>query len=137
MSPLWSAAELAAVFGQPCAFEATGVSFDTRTLAPGDLFVALADARDGHDFVAEAFAKGAAGALVSRPMPGAVLLVDDTLEGLRRLAAAGRARSDQGNAAPHAVRLRQHPCRLGELQQPYRRAADAGLFAGGAKIRGL
>jgi UDP-N-acetylmuramoyl-tripeptide--D-alanyl-D-alanine ligase len=93
MSPLWSAAELAAIFGQPCAFDVSGISFDTRTLAPGDLFVALSDARDGHEFVAAAFAKGAAGALVSRPTTGAVLLVDDTLAGLRRLAAAGRARA--------------------------------------------
>jgi UDP-N-acetylmuramyl pentapeptide synthase len=44
---------------------ATGVSIDTRTLQPGDLFVALKAARDGHDFVAQALAKGAAAALVS------------------------------------------------------------------------
>jgi UDP-N-acetylmuramoyl-tripeptide--D-alanyl-D-alanine ligase len=93
MSPLWSAAELSDVFAQPCAFDATGISFDTRTLAPGDLFVALSDARDGHEFVAEALAKGAAGALVSKPVDGPFLLVEDTLAGLRRLAAAGRARS--------------------------------------------
>ncbi len=47
------------------AFAATGVSIDTRTLEPGDLFVALAGERDGHDFVAAALAKGAAGVLAS------------------------------------------------------------------------
>jgi len=47
-------------------WSASGVSIDTRTLQPGDLVVALKDARDGHDFVAAALAKGAAAALVSR-----------------------------------------------------------------------
>ena len=42
----------------------TGVSIDTRTLQPGDLFVALKDARDGHEFVTSAFRAGAAAALV-------------------------------------------------------------------------
>ena len=50
------------------AFAAPGVSIDTRTLEPGDLFVALGGARDGHDFVEQAFANGAAGARVSRPL---------------------------------------------------------------------
>ena len=47
-------------------WQAHGVSIDTRTLVPGDLFVALKDQRDGHDFVAAALEKGAAAALVSR-----------------------------------------------------------------------
>ncbi len=42
----------------------TGVSIDTRSLEPGDLFVALKDARDGHEFVTNAFKAGAAAALV-------------------------------------------------------------------------
>ena len=53
------------------AFAATGVSIDTRTLEPGDLFVALRASGDGHDFVAEALAKGAAGAMVHRDLPAA------------------------------------------------------------------
>jgi UDP-N-acetylmuramoyl-tripeptide--D-alanyl-D-alanine ligase len=74
------------------------VSIDTRTLAPGDLFVALTDVRDGHDFVAQALQKGAAAALVSRVpdgvAPGAPLLVvPDVLDGLRGLAAFARART--------------------------------------------
>jgi UDP-N-acetylmuramoyl-tripeptide--D-alanyl-D-alanine ligase len=90
---LWEAPELAVVFGGS-GFEAEGVSIDTRTLVPGDLFVALKDARDGHDFVAEAFAKGAAGAMVSRDVAGVgpLLLVDDTLAGLTRLGEFSRAR---------------------------------------------
>ena len=42
----------------------SGFSIDTRTLQPGDVFVAIRDVRDGHDFVLEAFRKGAAAALV-------------------------------------------------------------------------
>ncbi len=42
----------------------TGVSIDTRSLQPGDLFVALKDMRDGHEFVTSAFKAGAAAALV-------------------------------------------------------------------------
>ena len=76
---------------------ASGVSIDTRSIAPGDLFVALSAARDGHDFVAEALARGAVAALVSRVPegvpPGApLLMVPDVLEGLRALGAAARAR---------------------------------------------
>ena len=77
-------------------FAAGGVSIDTRTLAPGDLFVAIRDARDGHAFVADAFAKGAAAALVSRVPEGETgpcLVVEDTLAGLEALAAAARART--------------------------------------------
>ncbi|TVQ53945.1 MAG: UDP-N-acetylmuramoyl-tripeptide--D-alanyl-D-alanine ligase [Rhodobacteraceae bacterium] len=96
--PLWSAAEAAAATGGATAgaWTATGVSIDTRSLAPGDLFVALDGARDGHAFVADALAKGAAAAMVSRPagLPAEapLLTVDDTLAGLRALGAAARAR---------------------------------------------
>ncbi|MCB4822998.1 UDP-N-acetylmuramoyl-tripeptide--D-alanyl-D-alanine ligase [Roseicella aerolata] len=96
---LWTADSLRAATGGTLPGEAavTGVSIDTRSLAPGDLFVALRDARDGHDFVAEALAKGAAAAMVDRNPPGVaaeapLLRVADTLEGLRALGAAGRAR---------------------------------------------
>jgi UDP-N-acetylmuramoyl-tripeptide--D-alanyl-D-alanine ligase len=77
---------------------ANGVSIDTRTLQPGDLFVALKDARDGHDFVAAALAKGAAAALVSRIPDGVapdapLLIVPDVLRALERLATFARART--------------------------------------------
>jgi UDP-N-acetylmuramoyl-tripeptide--D-alanyl-D-alanine ligase len=100
MSALWTAAELRGATGGTFAQEvaATGVSIDTRSLQPGDLFVALRDARDGHDFVAEALAKGAVAAMVDRDPPGVpadapLLRVADTLAALRALGAAARARS--------------------------------------------
>jgi UDP-N-acetylmuramoyl-tripeptide--D-alanyl-D-alanine ligase len=79
-------------------FAATGVSIDTRTLQPGDLFVALiGDRGDGHQYVADALLKGAVGALIHRvpptmPRDAPLFLVRDTLQGLRALAAYARAR---------------------------------------------
>lgn len=77
---------------------ASGVSIDTRALRPGDLFVALTDARDGHDFVAAALDKGAAAALVSRVPAGVaadapLLIVPDVLRALEDLGRAARART--------------------------------------------
>ncbi|WGW03355.1 UDP-N-acetylmuramoyl-tripeptide--D-alanyl-D-alanine ligase [Tropicibacter oceani] len=78
-------------------FSVSGVSIDTRTIEPGDLFVALKAARDGHDFVAQALEKGAGAALVSHIPEGVapdapLLLVDDVLGGLEALGIASRAR---------------------------------------------
>ena len=96
---LWTSAEAAQATGGRAVgdWAVTGVSIDTRTLQPGDLFVALKDVRDGHDFVAQALAKGAAAALVARVPEGVaadapLLMVDDVLAALARLGAAGRAR---------------------------------------------
>ncbi|CAH2599481.1 UDP-N-acetylmuramoyl-tripeptide--D-alanyl-D-alanine ligase [Rhodovastum atsumiense] len=97
---LWQAADLATATGGilRTPFTATGVSIDTRSLRPGDLFVALqGEARDGHGFVAEALARGAAGALVTHVPAGVeatapLLVVGDTLEGLRALGQFARAR---------------------------------------------
>jgi UDP-N-acetylmuramoyl-tripeptide--D-alanyl-D-alanine ligase len=77
----------------------TGFSIDTRSIAPGEVFVALRDQRDGHDFVASAFERGAAAALVERGYErkagdGALIRVGDTLEGLRAIARAARARTN-------------------------------------------
>ena len=101
MTALWTAAELRAATGGRLAAEVAvnGVSIDTRTIAAGDLFVALRDVRDGHDFVADALARGAACALVDHDPPGAaadapLLRVADTLAGLTALGAAARARSE-------------------------------------------
>jgi UDP-N-acetylmuramoyl-tripeptide--D-alanyl-D-alanine ligase len=69
-----------------------GVATDSRAVRPGELFVAVRGERhDGHDYVADAAAKGAAAAVVSREVPEAIpqVLVRDTLEALRVL---GRAR---------------------------------------------
>ena len=97
---LWSAQEAALATGGKTAgdWQAEGVSIDTRTLQAGDLFVALADQRDGHDFVAEALQKGASAALVSR-RPADVLsdenllYVQNVQAALERLARAARQRS--------------------------------------------
>jgi UDP-N-acetylmuramoyl-tripeptide--D-alanyl-D-alanine ligase len=92
---MWTAADLVTATGGAMAvpFGATGVSIDTRTLQPGDLFVALAGENgDGHDHVATALAAGASGALVHRWMPGATLLVEDTLAALWALGRFARAR---------------------------------------------
>jgi UDP-N-acetylmuramoyl-tripeptide--D-alanyl-D-alanine ligase len=77
---------------------ATGVSIDTRTLRPGELFVALVGENgDGHAHVASALAKGAAGAMVHRlpdglPDDAKLLQVTDTLAGLQAMAVFARAR---------------------------------------------
>ena len=80
----------------------SGVSIDTRTLGEGDLFVALKDQRDGHDFVAAALEKGAATALVSQPQvcpTGAPLIVvEDPLFALETLAETARARAQNVTA---------------------------------------
>ena len=96
---LWTSSDAASATGGAStqSWVATGVSIDTRSLQPGDLFVALTDMRDGHDFVAEALQKGAAAALVSRVPPGLdanapLLQVDDVLAGLGRMAGFARAR---------------------------------------------
>jgi UDP-N-acetylmuramoyl-tripeptide--D-alanyl-D-alanine ligase len=94
--PLWTSDEvLAAVAGRldGGGFDASGVSFDTRSLGAGDLFVALQGERDGHDFAATAFEKGAVAALVTRPVEGGpFVVVPDTLKALEALAAYARDR---------------------------------------------
>jgi UDP-N-acetylmuramoyl-tripeptide--D-alanyl-D-alanine ligase len=100
MTALWTAEELQAATGGTMAhpFAADGVSIDTRTVAKGDLFVALhGENRDGHAFVAAALATGAGGALVDRDPPDVaadmpLLRVRDTLEGLTALGRAARNR---------------------------------------------
>ena len=93
---LWTSADAARATGGRATTDwaADGVSIDTRTLQPGDLFIALKAARDGHEFVAQALEKGAAAALVSHVPEGVaedapLLIVDDVqaaLEGLGRFA---------------------------------------------------
>ena len=94
--PLWTSSDIAlATGGEATApFEVTGsISIDTRTLQKGDLFVALKDQRDGHEFVEAAFKAGAAGALVARPVPGGPLVqVDDVLDALTQMGIAARVR---------------------------------------------
>jgi UDP-N-acetylmuramoyl-tripeptide--D-alanyl-D-alanine ligase len=78
---------------------ATGVSINTRTLNPGDLFIALkGDKLDGHDYVADALDKGAAAAIVSKVPEGVtdkekLLIVEDTLRAMEALGVEARNRS--------------------------------------------
>lgn len=89
-----AAAIAATAVGPDMEFER--VETDTRCLQPGCLFVALKGARhDGHDFITEATARGAAAVMADRAHPapqGAALIVDDTRIALGRLAAWHRTR---------------------------------------------
>lgn len=68
-----------------------GVSFDSRSLQPGQLFVPLVADRDGHEFVPAALERGAAAYLTSAPAQGGTAIeVPDTLQALMALATAQR-----------------------------------------------
>jgi UDP-N-acetylmuramoyl-tripeptide--D-alanyl-D-alanine ligase len=95
--PLWRIAEYASARGEfDQELVAMGYSIDSRTLNPGDLFIAIAGERfDGHDYVEEALDKGAAGALVQtgKLVNGdsrRLLHVEDTVQALQSLGAAAR-----------------------------------------------
>ena len=75
----------------------TGFSIDTRSLQPGDVFVALKDQRDGHEFVTNAFKAGAAAAIVDaeyqrRPGDGALMRCKSSLHALEAIGIAARSR---------------------------------------------
>ncbi len=112
-SPLWTFAELAEATGGTFIgagdggpTQASGITFDSRALQQGDIFLALQGARDGHDFVPQAFASGAVVALTRRPIEGGpCLLVPDVLKGLEDLAvfARDRARNARRGAVTGSV----------------------------------
>ena len=102
-APLWtSGAMTAAMRAAPQGTlpqAVTGLSIDSRTLAPGEAYFAIkGDVHDGHDFVAAALKAGAALAVVERAQAekfaadAPLLIVDDVLAGLVELAHAARAR---------------------------------------------
>ena len=99
---LWTAAEAVAATGGHCDgnWAADGVSIDSRSCRPGDLFVALAGPNfDGHDFIQAAVEAGAAAVMAHRaPDSGKLgvplLMVEDSLAALTALGAAGRDRSE-------------------------------------------
>ncbi len=100
---LWTVEEMAAAMGAgrrgPLPQTVEGISIDSRTIGRGDAFFAIADRRDGHEFVESALAAKAALAVVATnppvelPPDAPLLVVLDVLEGLRALAAAARART--------------------------------------------
>lgn len=101
--PLWTGLELLTALrarahgGLPDAVH--GASIDTRTLEPGDVFFAIKGERDGHEFVADALAKGAAAAVVDEAHAdalqhlGPLLVVDDVLAAMGEAGRAARARA--------------------------------------------
>jgi UDP-N-acetylmuramoyl-tripeptide--D-alanyl-D-alanine ligase len=91
---LWTSEEIAQATGGTgeIPFHVQGVSIDSRDITQGDLFVALAGARDGHEFVQSAYAKGSWGALVSQPASVPCVQVPDVLKGLEALGIAARDR---------------------------------------------
>ena len=103
-APLWTVEAMAQAMGAarqgalPSGI--SGLSIDTRTIAPGEAFFAIkGDARDGHDFVEAALKAGAGLAVVAADKRDAfakdapLLVVPDVLDGLIALARASRARS--------------------------------------------
>ncbi|MCP8937176.1 UDP-N-acetylmuramoylalanyl-D-glutamyl-2,6-diaminopimelate--D-alanyl-D-alanine ligase [Alsobacter sp. SYSU M60028] len=109
-APLWQPDDLLAAMGARAdgapLREVTGVSIDTRTLQPGDLFFAIrGEARDGHDFVPAALARGAAAAVVAEDRAaefrelGPLCAVPDVLDALVALGLAARARTGARIAA--------------------------------------
>ena len=96
MTALWTSDEIAAATGgtASASFDVTGVTFDSREVEPGFLFVAMpGTVHDGHQFVAQAFASGAAGALVAQPVDGPHVLVADVPTALEAMGRAARERA--------------------------------------------
>lgn len=101
--PLWQAEAVVLAVRGSCLHEQTwvanGISIDSRTTAPGDLFIALqGPTHDGHNHVAAAFAAGASAALVAKqpmqvPPDAPLVFVEDTLVALQELGRAGRDRA--------------------------------------------
>lgn len=99
---LWSSKEAEEATGSssPSVWEARGISIDTRTIEPGDLFFALkGENSDGHEYVRQAFEKGAVAAIVSDVPEGLnefspVLVVKDTMESLVEMAKYRRNQAD-------------------------------------------
>ncbi|CAN5147005.1 UDP-N-acetylmuramoylalanyl-D-glutamyl-2,6-diaminopimelate--D-alanyl-D-alanine ligase [soil metagenome] len=96
MSALWTSDAIAVATGGVASapFEVTGVAFDSREIGAGDLFLAMpGDVTDGHRFVDGAFARGAAGAIVSQAVAHPHVLVADVAVALNALGVASRART--------------------------------------------
>ncbi|HEY2177578.1 MAG TPA: UDP-N-acetylmuramoyl-tripeptide--D-alanyl-D-alanine ligase [Caulobacteraceae bacterium] len=94
--PLWTRGEILEATGgsaRGADFAALGVAIDSRQVTRGDLFVALAGERDGHDYIPAALEAGACASLASRPGPGSAIIVEDTLAALTAMGEAARERA--------------------------------------------
>jgi UDP-N-acetylmuramoyl-tripeptide--D-alanyl-D-alanine ligase len=101
---LWTSDEIAAATGGTAVtangpFVVGGVSIDSRDVKAGDLFVALAGVRDGHEFAPQALAAGATAVLASKPVDSQHVLVGDTLVALEAMGVAARERCAGRRAA--------------------------------------
>ncbi len=97
MTELWTSSEIAAATGGTASgdFSVSGVTFDSREVIGGELFIALrGESTDGHRFIGQARDRGASGFLVSEPVEGAHVRVADTTAALEALGRASRGRSD-------------------------------------------
>ncbi|HUH23081.1 MAG TPA: Mur ligase family protein, partial [Brevundimonas sp.] len=106
-TPLWTSEEIEAATGGRLSghrFDAHGLTYNSREIVPGDLFLALHGARDGHEFAASAFAAGATGALVEHAVEGGPgVIVADTLRGLEAMGVAARTRARLRGAVTGSV----------------------------------
>jgi UDP-N-acetylmuramoyl-tripeptide--D-alanyl-D-alanine ligase len=96
MTVLWTSDEIARATGGTASepFEIEGVTFDSREVGSGDLFIAMpGTVHDGHKFVPQAMTAGAAGVIVSEPVDAPHVLVEDTARALQDLGRASRKRS--------------------------------------------
>ena len=163
VEPLWSVEAMAQAMRAERAGAlpagATGISIDSRSIAPGEAFFAIAgENRDGHAFVAGALAAGAGLAVVAAdkraalpaqaPAPGGARRARRALRpgagGARAFAGAshrrhrlGRQDQHQGGAAPGARRRRRDPCLGRLLQQSLGRAAVARPLPADGALRGV
>jgi UDP-N-acetylmuramyl pentapeptide synthase len=109
--PLWTGPELSTLWGVPCdaQLRCTGISLDSRTLVPGDLFIALqgqdprfhgasSQGQDGQRFAAHALAQGAAAVVVRESLGAGAreIVVPDPFEALWTLARGARRRARDG-----------------------------------------
>ena len=96
---IWSARQLSEALGVKVdnSIETGQVQFNSQDVQKGDLFIALKGNRDGHIYVEDAFAHGAAAAIVSEAIPGLssskIIMVEDTMNALYKLAAYKRQHS--------------------------------------------
>jgi len=105
MTALWTSKEIAKACQGTISgnWDVDGICIDSRTVASGDLFIALKGPKyDGHDFFVEAIESGASAAMVTHIPKSAeqsvnneqLVIVEDTFKGLATLANAGRNRTE-------------------------------------------
>ena len=103
-SPLWTSEEVTKATGGETSeyWQSTGISIDSRAIDPGDLFIAIVGPNnDGHQYVANAFQKGAVAAVIDQPefsLPSDIknpklLYVENTMTGIKNLAEFARSRT--------------------------------------------